>query len=256
MKFRHLSYSIIFALSTFFVFDSVNAQEQPFEQDGLEDVSPEFERPGRVKRVRLTVDLTQQDLAQLRRDGRLRLRIPEFYYNRVAAILLRYVDTYVNEKVRVSGEPKVFEDVSQVRLDELMVERLQYQPIEFRVFEKNFTEVEIHYVAEPLTRIYVADDDQELTREEYQVQIMNRLSLNAKISRMDQLKLNSDLGEFTIPWSKVDKVQFGELGAATAKLFLKDGSAVSGQLEIEALDIKTRWGKITIPANDLSLISR
>lgn len=230
-------------------------QAQETDLDGVGNFE-EFGPSMRVERVRLTVDLSDQDLEQLRMDGRLRLRIPENYRNRIAAILLRYVDTYIHEKVRVSGEPKVSDNISQVRLGELMVERLRYQPIEFRVFEKNFNEVEIHYVAEPEVRIFVADDDQNLTRDEYQVQIVNRLKLNAKISKLEQLKLKSALGEFTIPWSDVDQVKFGDMGAASAKLFLKDGSALSGHLDIETLDIKTRWGKITIPAHDLSLISR
>lgn len=219
----------------------------------MDEYLDQFEPP---ERFRLNIDLNDQDLDQLERDGRLRMRIPEYYNNKVSAILLRHVDSYLSEKVRVSGEPKVVENASQVRIGELMVERLRYQPIEFRVFEKNFNEVEICYISEPQTKVFVAGEDQNLTREEYQVQIMNRFQLNAKISKFDQLKLETDFGVYTIRWEDISRIQFGGSGENSAKLFLNDGSAVSGRLEIEALDIKTRWGKITIPANDLSAISR
>ncbi len=253
MKFQRLASSAILLLTLFCATKSLTAQDAISVDKNQDDYLDQYEPQ---ERVRLNIDLSDQDLNQLKRDGRLRMRIPEYYKNRVAAILLRHVDTYRTEKVRVSGEPQVIEDASQVRIGELMVERLRYQPIEFRVFEKNFSEVEICYIAEPQTKIFVADEDQGLTREEYQIQIMDRFHLNAKISKFDKLKLETAFGVYTIRWEDVARIQFGEFGTASAKLFLDDGSAVSGRLEIETLDIKTRWGKITIPANDLSSISR
>lgn len=253
MNFQRLANSIIFIFFLLCPLSGV-AQESELEQE--QDATESIEKFKPLKRFRLKIDLSNQDLEQLKRDGRLRLRIPEFYENSVAAILLQHVDTYMTEKVRVSGEPKVVDDASQIRMDELMLERLQYQPIEFRVFEKNFSTVEICYIAEPQARVFVANEDDGLTREAYQIQIRNRLNLHAKISQLEKLKLNTDYGAYTINWSDVQQIQFGEFGTASAKLFLKDGSAVSGHLEIETLDIKTRWGKITIPANDLNSISR
>lgn len=253
VNFQHLANSALLALSILLLPACLVGQEDEKKPDDETEQVETFTGP---ERFRLNIDLCDRDLDQLQRDGRLRLRIPEFYKNRVAAILLRHVDTYLKEKVRVSGEPLVVDHASQVRMDELMLERLRFQPIEYRVFEKNFTEVEICYVDEPQTRIYVADDDSNLTPEAYQIQISNRLNLHAKISKLDQLKLTTAYGTYDVKWVDIEQVQFGEFGTASAKLFFKDGSAVSGHLEIETLDIKTRWGKITIPANDLSLISR
>lgn len=260
MNIRHLAIATWF-VSVLVPVITVVAQDT-HNQESKKETSPKSELAKYLdpfessNRVRLNIDLSDQDLAELKTRGRLQLRIPEYYENRVAAILLRHVDSYSNEKVRVDGEPRVMDDVSHVQMGELMVERLRYQPIEYRVFEKNFTYVEICFIEESQAKVFVADNDQSLTRDEYQIQIANRFNVNAKISKRNEIILNTSFGTHRVPWTRIDRIQFASSEVASAKLFLTDGSAVSGHLELEKLDLKTRWGKITIPAHDLRSISR
>jgi len=125
--------------------------------------------------------LTDEDLNNLEHVGKLSMRIPEFFHNRVAAIQLRYVDTYLEEKVRVTGEPTIIEGSSHLTVDGLLLERLRFQPVEIRVFEKNFTRVQINY-EETDEPIFVAGDNEGFTESEYGIQIANRFRLTSRIS--------------------------------------------------------------------------
>ncbi len=202
--------------------------------------------------VRLTIDVTSEDLQRLQRDGRLQMRVHDFFEGRIAAILLRFNDPLMDKKVRVAGELEVNEKTCRVPVSQLMVERLLIQPIEFRVFVKDFSQVEILLVNEEPQDSY-HQIEAGITREEYDIRIGNRI-LQARISELDALMVTTDFGELKIPWDQVQSLKFGNRGLA--KVRVRNGTVVTGQLDLKELDMMTRWGRIKVPTDDLTIISR
>ena len=206
-----------------------------------------------TERVRLKIDLTDEDLNNLENVGRLRMRIPEYFKNRVAAIQLRYVDTYLEKKVRVTGEPAISDDIAHLTIDGLLLERVRFQPVEIRVFEKNFSSVQINY-EESEDPAFVDEANEGFTDQEFVIQIANRFSLRARIGLDSGLNLASDIGKVQIGWNDIDQISFAEDEAQKATVNLKTGDVLTGLLDLSDLEIKTKWGQVTIPMADIRTI--
>lgn len=207
-----------------------------------------------TERVRLKIDLTDEDLRNLEHAGRLRMRIPEYFKNRVAAIQLRYVDTYLERKVRVTGEPAISEDIAHLTIDGLLLERVRFQPVEIRVFEKNFSQVQINYEESEEDPAFVAEANEGFTEQEYDIQIAGRFNLIARISLEGRLSLASNIGKVQINWNDIDKMTFIENEELKATVNLKTGDILTGLVDLSDLRIKTKWGQVTIPMDDISVI--
>ena len=203
--------------------------------------------------VRLRLDLTDEDLRNLEHVGQLQMRIPDYFKNRVAAIQLRYVGTYLEKKIRVSGEPTTSEDITHLTVDDILMERIRFQPVEYRVFEKNFSRVQINY-EESEDPVFVADANEGFTDQEFGIHIADRLRLTARISLESKLNFASDLGNIQIGWNDIDQMTFAADEALKATVHLKTGDILTGLVDLSELTIKTKWGQVTIPMDDIRTI--
>ena len=203
--------------------------------------------------VRLRLDLTDEDLRNLEHVGRLQMRIPEYFKNRVAAIQLRYVDTYLEKKIRVDGEPTTNKDIVHLTVDDILLERIRFQPVEYRVFEKNFSRVQINH-EESEDPVFVANANEGFTDQEFGIRIADRLRLTARISLESKLNFASDLGNIQIGWNDIDEMTFAADEALKATVNLKTGDILTGFIDLSELTIKTKWGHATIPVDDIRTI--
>ncbi len=235
---RHLAFLIL--IQTWFVCSG-------FAQSDSEAQARDRER------VRLKIDLTDDDLRNLEHVGKLSMDIPKYFQNRVAAIQLRYVDTYSEERVRVIGEPAILSGASHLTVDSQLLERIRFQPVEVRVFEKNFTRVQINY-EESSEPNFVTGDNEGFTELEYGIQVADRFLLKARIGLENKLSLASDIGKVQIDWNDIERLEFARGEELKATVDMKTGDKLSGLVDLSDLTIKTRWGLVTVPIGDISMI--
>ncbi len=78
--------------------------------------------------------------------------------------------------------------------------------------------------------------------------------LKGKLAETEELKLKSAFGELNVP---VKKIAFIELGGPQnpAKVTLRNGDRLSGELVVEKLKLKADWGEIAIDAKHVKSIT-
>ncbi len=76
------------------------------------------------------------------------------------------------------------------------------------------------------------------------IRLRDGSNLIGKLSDVKQFKVKTSIGELSIPIEKVASFSFS--GAKTAKIMLRNGDRITGELVIDKIKLTAPWGEVAI----------
>ncbi len=207
------------------------------------------------QKYRVVLQLNERSLGSLNSTGFAKARVPENQIGNVVALKLISPGSFFNEPAVVTPETENVAGVMTVKLTDEMVQHLQVQPLEVRIYESNFANILL--VAEPgvlLRQPPLPEVDLPDTPGMY-FRLPDDRGIMAHIADRTNLEINSVIGNIEVPLDKIQAANFNFGGELSVFLVLKDGSRLSGVTTTESVRVTSKWGDHTLGIRDLEMMT-
>ena len=184
---------------------AVNAQETDKEKD-------KPAKKEKNERYMVVLTIGEQEANALRRDGQLRATLPEKFKNRVDSVLLKHPTTFLSKKLVVNDDVDKFGQTLLVNVDESIVDRLGYQPVQIKVYQSGFDSITIKYQRPSQGGRYALIRRGTRPQANDSPRVFVRLSAengtSGWIRNMKDLNVETQFGAAKIPLSRIAGIRF------------------------------------------------
>lgn len=196
------------------------------------------------------LNLDDRNLQTLVKQGSVSISIPQHLIGRVEAIVLRRPVVFKENKSIAFADAQLAGQQLIVDVDNSILGRIGYQPVQLNVYEPQFSSVVLKYVAgnaeDSEKNLGDAEQDSPLLK----LTLKSGNGITGKIRGIQQLDLDSTLGKIAVKLSRVSKIQFRDRGLLNVQM--TSGDLISGKLDEGKFVLISRWGTETIPLKDIS----
>ena len=212
------------------------------------------------KKFVLIVKLSDQQINRLRLTGSLSTRIPPKFVNRVGAIRFKRTSSFRGDALKVSGAKTEKSNRSMsVEIDNSVLERLAYQPVDLRIYESGFDVVELKFnplgiVAGELPEEFQPSVDQGQAPYMY-ARINSQRGIYGSLENFETLAIKTQFGKVSVPSAEIAGIRFNDGSANRAFVVLKKGDVFSGEIELDSIAVKSRWGDQTLKLTELESLT-
>jgi hypothetical protein len=229
---------------------TVNAQEGDDEKPSSKEKNDRF-------MVVLTIG--EQEAAALRRDGQLRATLPAKFQNRVDSVLLKHPTTFLSKKLLIKDDIDKLGRTLLVNVDESIVDRLEYQPVQMKVYQSGFQSITLKYLR-PGNRSRLASIRRRAKpMPNDSPQVFVRLSpqngTTGWVRNMKSLKFETQFGPTEIPLSRIAGIRFNADESDDVVVISATGDYLTGKIDLSEIELATRWGDEKIPVSKLESIT-
>ena len=199
------------------------------------------------------VTLNDANLQTLLKRGQLEVSIPQHLVNSVDAVIVRrpvyFKDSMATKfaTAQLSGHQLI------VDIDQSMIERIDYQPVQLKVYESGFSSVVLkcnkRVAPNKKTKLPgdPATDSPMLT-----VKMRSGNGIDGRIEGIKKLSLNSSIGKISIDLDRTQQITVrngGELG-----IEMTNGDMISGTVSSDKFVLLNRWSDETIKLSEVSAL--
>ena len=133
---------------------SLQGQEKEGAKERLKEVAEERAKAAKAtkaakkkkdERYMVVLTIGEQEAAALRRDGYLRATLPSKFRNRVDSVVLKHPTTFLKKKLVIRDDVDKSGGTLMVNVDESIVDRLEYQPVQMKVYQSGFDSITLKY---------------------------------------------------------------------------------------------------------------
>jgi hypothetical protein len=205
------------------------------------------------------MQLNDDDIASLRKTGMLKGRVPEKMVNRISAIRLQRKNSFVSDSMKCESTSERVGQTISVGVDESVIQRLEYQPVQIPVYNSAFTNVLLkHSYQQDLiekTRAELpppeAGDSPQML-----VSIDENRAVIGYLKGLSKFKITTEFGDVEVPAENVRGIKFNT-GESQDKAFmvLSAGDAITGVFKNENVTVGSRWGEKDLKVKDLNWIT-
>lgn len=198
--------------------------------------------------------LEDDSLATLVNTGRVEIEIPTPLINNVESVIIKRPFYFKEKRASDYGETELNGRRLLLNIDESVIERIDYQPVELKVYETGFTSVVLRYVgyAKALGNRKdpgdAATDSPVLT-----VKLKSGKGIRGRIRGMKVLDIDSTLGKIKVAFSRADKINVRKDGELIVDM--SNGDRISGSIDGGEIELLNRWGTETIQMSDISSLT-
>ena len=201
------------------------------------------------------VVIDDQKLDSLRRTGALNISLPPQYVNRVDAIVLKRPFYFKEENATEFLD--ITRDFRSVSMDitETLLDQLDYQAVELRIYESEFDTIVLRYVGGKVTRdakTYLAGDA-ENDSPVVKVLLKNGKGISGRIRGMKKIHIDSVMGELDIDIKDVSLITFNKEDQKFS-FAMRNGDNISGESEFKEIELLSRWGTEVLDLIDIRSI--
>ena len=212
------------------------------------------------KKFVLIMKLSDEQINRLRTTGTLSTSVPPRFVNRVRAIRFKKASSFRSDSLRVVGAKTEKNDrLMSVEIDNSVLERLAYQPVDLQVFESGYDVVQLKFnplgfVAGKLPEEFQPVVDQAQTPYMY-ARINSQRGIYGSLENFENLAIKTQFGKVSVPSAEIAGIRFNDGNSKSVFVVLKKGDGFSGEIDLETITIKSRWGKQILKLSELESLT-
>lgn len=195
---------------------------------------------GPMPGVKATVLITDQRLDLLRRGGSLQIPVPARIGDVQSVVLKRPI--FFKEKVAVGYGNSIMQSQSMlVDITETVLDRIDYQPVELRVYESGFSSIVLKYTG-GLSGTKKANEqvgDPKVDSPVVTLKLRNGRGIMGRMKGLKTLAVTSDIGKLDLDVANIRKIQTGKNGKLTIEM--PSGNRISGTISETGIELLNRW---------------
>ncbi|QEG21118.1 hypothetical protein [Mariniblastus fucicola] len=207
---------------------------------------------GRASGFSAVMTLDDASLKTLLRDGRVEIEVPTPLINSVESVIIKRPFYFKDKHASDFADAKLAGHRLVLNVDDSVVERIDYQPVELKVYETGFTSVVLNYVGKTSSltdrKIGDADADSPLLT----VKLKSGKGITGRIKGMKSLKMDSTLGRITVSFARTSKIFVRDNGELNIEM--ANGDLISGTIDGGQIELINRWGSETIDMSDVAAL--
>lgn len=217
------------------------------------------EKKKKDDRFMVVLTIGEQEAASLRRDGYLRATLPEKFRNRVDSVLLKHPTTFLSKKLLVRDDTDKRGRSLLVNVNEAIVDRLEYQPVQIKVYQSGFDSITLRYRRPTNQNQRSALRRGTKPKPNDSPQVFVRLSpqngTTGWIRNMQTLKIETQFGPTKIPFNRIAGIRFRANEDNQVVVISVTGDYLTGTIDFDDIVLATRWGDERIPISKLESVT-
>lgn len=211
------------------------------------------------ERYMVVLTIGPQEAAALRRDGYLRATLPDKFRNRVDSVVLKHPTSFLKKKLIIRDDIDKARSTLLVNIDESVVDRLEYQPVQMKVYQSGFNSITLKY-RRPNNRGRLPSPGRGTKpKPNDSPQVFVRLSsengTTGWIRNMQNLEIETQFGSTKIPLNRVAGIRFNTPKTDRVVVISVTGDYLSGTIDFDNIVLATRWGDERIPVSKMESVT-
>jgi hypothetical protein len=211
------------------------------------------------ERYMVVLTIGPQEAAALRRDGYLRATLPDKFRNRVDSVVLKHPTTFLKKKLVIRDDIDKVRATLLVNIDESIVDRLEYQPVQMKVYQSGFDSITLKY-RRPTNRGRLPSRGQGMKpKPNDSPQVFVRLSpengTTGWIRNMRTFEVETQFGPTKIPLNRIAGIRFNTPEANQVVVISVTGDYLTGTIDFADIVLATRWGDERIPISKMESVT-
>lgn len=207
----------------------------------------------------VVLTIGEQEAAALRRDGSLRATLPPKFRNRVDSVVLKHPTTFLKKKLVIRDDIDKTGRTLLVNVDESVVDRLEYQPVQMKVYQSGFDSVTLRY-QRPVNRGRLPAPGRGMKpKPNDSPQVFVRLSpqngTTGWIRNMQTLAVETQFGSTKIPLNRIAGIRFNASEKNQVVVISVTGDYLTGEIDFDDIVLATRWGDERIPVSKMESVT-
>ena len=255
MDYRMFSHGLLFLLAVSVGTSTVVAQAgSPLQQQSLTPGMTNAQGEEVVTRATgfaAVVTLDDLKLNQLMQQGSVEIRIPTQLINSVESVIVKRPLHFKNKKASGFADAELSGRRLVVKIDETVIERIDYQPVELKVYETGFNSVILRYVG-TATPVDNNPGDPKTDSPILTVKLKTGNGIKGRIVGMKQLKMKSQLGVISVDFERTQRIAVKDTGEVTVEMV--NGDLISGKINGGKIELITRWSTETIDLREVAAL--
>lgn len=200
--------------------------------------------------------LTLQDnsLETLIQTGRVEIEIPTQLINNVDSVIIKRPFYFKEKRASDFADTELAGQRLFLNIDDAVVERIDYQPVELKVYESDFTSVVLRYIGKSRSLRNSKEPGDAVTDSPMMtVKLKSGKGIRGRIRGMKTLKIDSTLGSIDVPFARSKNISVRKDGEL--KIEMLNGDLISGSIDGGKINLINRWGTETIEMSDISTLT-
>lgn len=208
----------------------------------------------------LILKLDDNQINRLRVNGSMTTQIPPRFVNRVGAIRFQRSVSFLSDPLKVVGAKTDKKNRSiSVEVDNTILERLAYQPVDLAIYESGFQQVQLNFnprgmVAGRLPAEFPPNIKPGSGPYMY-VRINSQRGIYGSLRDFKTLSIKTQFGKVNVPTSEIAGIRFNDGNVNRAFVVLKKGDVFSGEIDFTSITVSSRWGNRKLKLHELESLT-
>jgi len=236
--------ALVIAMATICLGNTSLAQENTLAP-GMTSAQGE-EVVGRTSGFSAVVTLDDTKLDSLLRNGLIEVNVPVQLKHSIDSVILKRPIYFKEKKAVGFADAELAGRSLEVKVDDEIIDRIDYQPIELKVYETGYSSVILRYIglAGNRNRGLSNIGDPKTDSPVLTVKLKSGKGIAGRISGMQSLDINSTIGQIRVSFAKTNKILVGEKGELNIEMI--NGDLISGTINGGKIELLNRWENETI----------
>lgn len=197
------------------------------------------------------VTLDDKKLESLLKDGQLEIAIPKQLVNSIDSITVKRPIYFKDQDAPQFADATLKGRKLFVNIDELALERIDYQPIDLKVYETGFSSVVLKYFGTPQSQNKLDKIGDSKTDSPFvMVKLKSGKGIQGRIKGLKEIPIRSTLGEIAISIGSARSIEVGKDNRLTVQML--NGDLISGSTNMKSIELLTRWENETLNLSEIS----
>ena len=245
----------ILAMVTLFVFTTTPAFAQRsssgLSQGMTNDAGEEI--VSRIRGFAAVVTLDDSGLNSLLEKGSLEIPIPHQLVNSIDSVLIKRPIYFKDRLVAEFANATLVRKQLVVDIDDKILERIDYQPIDLKVYETGFDRIVLRYVGLSKGRSNAKSvGDPQTDSPVLLVKLKSGKGIRGRIKGLKSFMLDSAFGAIEVAIDATRKIEAGQDNSLT--VVMQNGDRITGKVDFEKIELLTLWENETIALTGIESI--
>ena len=213
----------------------------------------------------LVVTLDQQRVNSLLVNRVLKTKVNPNLINKIEAVRFQAPTSFLDDPIYIDPKTDKRNRALATIIDQTVLDRLEYQPVEMKIYDSNFSSVVV-VLAQPKKNAIQSIPDQLAKPPQgpndsrpFFVRINSRRGISGTIKNIQAIEIKTDFGEIELPLIQVRGIRFksveGNKESTNAFVVLRNGDTLSGKISLDTLEIKSRWGERELKVREIESLT-
>ena len=213
----------------------------------------------------LVITLDAERVNSLLVNRALKTKVNPKLINKIEAIRFQNPTSFLDEPIYIESNTDKQNRALATIVDQTVIDRLEYQPVEMKIYDSNFSSVVV--VLDQPRKNAIQSIPGQLTEppkgpndsKPFFVRITSRRGISGTLKNMKVMEIATDFGDVKLPLDQVQGIRFkpieGNNESSNVFVVLANGDTLSGTVRLGSFVIKSRWGEKELMVRDIESLT-